>query len=80
MSRRRRPDVELARRVAEHHRAELLARTRELADDPRFTSGAAWSVRALDRVLLVLDGETDPVKLGLERAPDLESADQGGLF
>ncbi len=70
---------DLVRQVAVHHRAALIALSHELRDDPRFASGAAWSVRALDRVLLACDGETDPVRLGLAAAPP-EPVAQVGLF
>lgn len=71
----------LVRQVAEHHRQELLDRAAALAEDHRFTSGCTWSVRALDRVLLALAGETDPVKLGLTRPePVADPAGQDDLF
>ena len=75
------PDPAFIRQVAEHHRTLLLARARETADDPRFVSGCTWSVRALDRLLLALDGETDPVKLGLVAGPEPASVvEQPDLF
>jgi hypothetical protein len=65
------------RAVVEYHRAELIAKSLELRDDPRCVSGLAWGVRALDRVLRACDGETDPVALGLVAAPEPA---QAGLF
>lgn len=75
------PKVHEAQRVVHHHRAELLRLAHDMSEDARFTSGCTWSVRALERVLLALGGELDPVKLGLTPAPQLEPEhEQVGLF
>lgn len=69
----------MVRKVATQQREQLLARSRELADDPRVVTGLSWGVSALDRVIRALDGETDPERLGLTAA-DVVPAEQDGLF
>jgi hypothetical protein len=61
-------DPEIVRAVAEHQRAELLARAAALRDDHRTVSGISWGVFAIDRILRACDGETDPTRLGLPGA------------
>lgn len=56
------------RDVVLHHRSRLLKLCAELSDDLRFVSGASWGVHALDRALRALDGETNPIRLGISPA------------
>ncbi len=72
-------DPAVVQLIAAHHRAALIALSHEWKGDPNGCAGLAWGLRALDRVLLACDGETDPVKLGLAAAPP-EPIEQAGLF
>lgn len=73
------PDPATIRVVADHHRSALIALSHEWKSDPNGVAGLAWGLRALDRVLAVCDGETDPVRLGLAAAPPAPG-EQDGLF
>lgn len=72
-------DVSFVRQLAVHHRDKLLERNKRV-NDPVFASGASWSVYALDRIIMACDGDTDPIKLGLEGKPPSSVAVQEALF
>lgn len=61
-------DIAFVRQLAVEHRKKLLDRVKKI-NDGAFSSGASWSLHALDRIILACDGETDPVKLGLVEKP-----------
>lgn len=62
------PGIVFVRQLAVEHRKKLLDRVKKI-NDGAFSSGAAWSLHAIDRIILACDGETDPVKLGLVDKP-----------
>jgi hypothetical protein len=70
-------DVSFVRQIAEYHRNRLLDRNKKV-NDPTFSSGAAWAVHALDRVIAACNGEADPVALGLKQKPP--SVDEQGVL
>lgn len=71
-------DVSFVRQIAEHHRTKLLDRDSKV-NDPTFSSGVAWAIHALDKIVRACDGETDPIELGLkEKLPSM--AVQEALF
>lgn len=71
-------EIGFVREVAEHHRQKILDRNGKV-NDPLFSSGSAWAVHALDRVIRACNGESDPEALGLAVGPSRQAI-QEALF
>lgn len=77
------PDTErlnLLRSVHDVYTAKLRAAHQANRDDHRFLTGLTHAQAAMERIRRALDGETDPVALGLQDAPEKTGEPQVDLF
>jgi len=66
--------------IVELYTTKLDVAARANHDDHRFISGVTHAQAALARVRRALDGETDPVALGLQDAPTKAPESEPDLF